>query len=69
MVAYACDFFEDGGHMKPVRYGAAGQEKPGMIDGSGRLRDLSGILDDITPAQLSDAALGRLSSLDASSLP
>ena len=55
--------------MKPVRYGAAGQEKPGMIDGSGRLRDLSGMLDDITPEQLSDAALGRLGSLDASSLP
>ena len=40
--------------MKLVRYGQAGKEKPGLIDAQGRLRDLSGVIADITPAHLSD---------------
>lgn len=43
--------------MKLVRFGTTGQEKPAMIDAAGRLRDLSGILDDITPEQLSGSVL------------
>ena len=33
--------------MKLVRYGAAGREKPGVIDAAGRIRDLSGMVPDI----------------------
>ena len=35
--------------MKLVRYGRPGHEKPGLIDNEGKLRDLSGIVDDISP--------------------
>ena len=39
--------------MKLVRYGAAGREKPGMIDGDGRIRDLSEVIPDLAGAALS----------------
>jgi 2-keto-4-pentenoate hydratase/2-oxohepta-3-ene-1,7-dioic acid hydratase in catechol pathway len=55
--------------MKLVRYGRPGKEKPGLIDEFGRLRSLAGIVDDITPAQLSDAALRKLQKIDPASLP
>lgn len=55
--------------MKLVRYGAPGAEKPGMIDDSGVLRDLSGEISDINGAALSDASLDKLRSLDPTSLP
>src|SRR5436309_10193761 len=46
--------------MKLVRYGRSGQEKPGLIDADGVLRDLSRVVKDITPAVLTPAALKRL---------
>ena len=46
--------------MKLVRFGPMGQEQPGLIDEQGSLRDLSAVLPDIGPAQLSDAVLDRL---------
>lgn len=55
--------------MKLVRYGQAGKEKPGLVDAAGRLRDLSGLLPDIGPAQLSDAQLGKLRKLKTDTLP
>jgi 2-keto-4-pentenoate hydratase/2-oxohepta-3-ene-1,7-dioic acid hydratase in catechol pathway len=55
--------------MKLVRYGRPGHEKPGMIDGDGKLRDLSSIIDDLGPAQLSDKALAKLSRVKPASLP
>ncbi|GHF34031.1 fumarylacetoacetate hydrolase family protein [Seohaeicola zhoushanensis] len=55
--------------MKLVRYGEPGQEKPGLIDSAGTLRDLSAHVGDITGAVLSDAALERLRALDPASLP
>ena len=55
--------------MKLVRYGRPGKEKPGLIDELGRLRSLAGIVDDITPAQLSPQALKKLAKIDADSLP
>lgn len=55
--------------MKLVRHGAAGKERPGLLDAEGRLRDLSAVVPDIGPAQLSDAALARLRRLDPSRLP
>ena len=55
--------------MKLVRYGRPGKEKPGLIDEFGRLRSLAGIVDDITPAQLSPQALKKLAKVDPDSLP
>jgi 2,4-diketo-3-deoxy-L-fuconate hydrolase len=55
--------------MKLVRYGRPGKEKPGLIDELGRLRSLAGIVDDVTPAQLSPQALKKLAKIDAASLP
>lgn len=55
--------------MKLVRYGPVGSEKPGLIDGSGNLRDLSQALDDIDGASLAPDSLARLGALDPSALP
>jgi 5-carboxymethyl-2-hydroxymuconate isomerase len=55
--------------MKLVRYGAIGQEKPGLIDKSGQLRDLSGQVKDLTGEAFSPASLAKIAALDAASLP
>lgn len=55
--------------MKLVRYGNPGKEKPGLIDAQGVLRDLSGVIKDIGPDQLSDAALAKLAKLKTDKLP
>jgi 2,4-diketo-3-deoxy-L-fuconate hydrolase len=55
--------------MKLVRYGKPGKEKPGLIDAEGKLRDLSGVIQDIAPEQLNDAALAKLRKLKTASLP
>ncbi len=55
--------------MKLVRYGRPGREKPGMIDADGKLRDLSGVIADIGPEQLSDKALAKLARIKPASLP
>jgi 2,4-diketo-3-deoxy-L-fuconate hydrolase len=55
--------------MKLVRYGQPRKEKPGLIDAAGRLRDLSAVLPDIGPAQLSDAVLRKLLRLKTDKLP
>ena len=55
--------------MRLVRYGRPGKEKPGLFDEEGRLRDLSGIIDDIDPSQLSDKALRKLAKVDQKTLP
>ncbi|EYC50356.1 2-hydroxyhepta-2,4-diene-1,7-dioate isomerase [Hylemonella gracilis str. Niagara R] len=55
--------------MKLVRYGKPGLEKPGLIDAEGRLRSLAGVVPDIGPTQLSDAALAKLQKLNADKLP
>ena len=55
--------------MKLVRYGNPGKEKPGLIDADGKLRDLSGVIKDIGPEQLSDAALAKLRRLKTDNLP
>jgi 2,4-diketo-3-deoxy-L-fuconate hydrolase len=55
--------------MKLVRYGNPGKEKPGLIDADGKLRDLSGVIKDIGPEQLGDAALNKLRHLKTASLP
>ncbi|MFY0478290.1 fumarylacetoacetate hydrolase family protein [Achromobacter marplatensis] len=55
--------------MKLMRYGAKGAEKPGLIDAQGKVRDLSGVLPDITAQTLGQARLAELRALDPSSLP
>ncbi|MDC6161197.1 fumarylacetoacetate hydrolase family protein [Achromobacter xylosoxidans] len=55
--------------MKLVRYGQPGQEKPGLIDAQGALRDLSGVVADIDTAAIAPAMLARLAQLDSASLP
>jgi 2-keto-4-pentenoate hydratase/2-oxohepta-3-ene-1,7-dioic acid hydratase in catechol pathway len=53
--------------MKLLRYGPQGQEKPGLLDGKGHIRDLSAHVPDIAGAVLTD--LDRLRGLDPESLP
>ena len=55
--------------MKLVRYGKPGQEKPGLIDSHGQLRDLSKVIQDVSPDQLSDKALAKLRKLKTDKLP
>lgn len=55
--------------MKLMRYGAKGAEKPGLIDAQGKVRDLSGVLPDITAQTLGQARLAELRELDPSTLP
>lgn len=55
--------------MKLLRFGEAGKEKPGMLDAQGRIRDLSGVVDDIAGDVLSDVQLDRLRSINIDALP
>jgi 2-keto-4-pentenoate hydratase/2-oxohepta-3-ene-1,7-dioic acid hydratase in catechol pathway len=55
--------------MKLVRYGNPGKEKPGLIDPEGKLRDLSKVVADIGPEQLSPKGLAKLAKLKADKLP
>jgi 2-keto-4-pentenoate hydratase/2-oxohepta-3-ene-1,7-dioic acid hydratase in catechol pathway len=55
--------------MKLVRFGAAGAEKPGILDQEGNVRDLSGHVPDFSGTHLSPAALAKLSAVDPASLP
>ncbi len=55
--------------MKLLRYGPRGQEKPGILDRDGKIRDLSGVVRDIDGAALAPASLDRLRRLDPASLP
>ncbi len=55
--------------MKLLRYGAHGQEKPAIVDSDGHIRDLSGVIDDISGSTLNDDALERLRAIDVSTLP
>ena len=55
--------------MKLCRYGKDGFEKPGMIDGEGKLRDLSKIVQNIGPNEISPRGLKMLSKVKPESLP
>jgi 2-keto-4-pentenoate hydratase/2-oxohepta-3-ene-1,7-dioic acid hydratase in catechol pathway len=55
--------------MKLLRYGPRGQEKPGLLDRQGKIRDLSGVVADLTPDVLAPASLDRLRKLNPDSLP
>jgi len=55
--------------MKLLRYGPAGREKPGMLDSSGNIRDLSRVVGQIGWAEISSAGLKKLSKIKPESLP
>jgi len=55
--------------MKLLRYGPPGQEKPGIVDRDGKIRDFSGAVGDIEGASLAPASLARLRGIDPTSLP
>jgi 2,4-diketo-3-deoxy-L-fuconate hydrolase len=55
--------------MKLVRYGRAGAERPGLVDAAGQLRDLSKVLEDITPEVVTPAGLKRLRGVKPERLP
>ncbi|KQY52446.1 ureidoglycolate lyase [Lysobacter sp. Root494] len=55
--------------MKLLRFGERGSEHPGMLDSHGRIRDLSGVIDDIVGDTLTPEGLARLRALDSGSLP
>src|SRR5215211_5863508 len=55
--------------MKLLRYGPPGGEKPGLLDASDTIRDLSGTIPDLAGEALSPAGLAKLAALDTASLP
>jgi len=55
--------------MKLVRFGDAGSESPGLIDGDSQIRDLGAHIEDISGAVLSPEVLARLAQIDVTSLP
>jgi 2,4-didehydro-3-deoxy-L-rhamnonate hydrolase len=55
--------------MKLCRYGKAGYEKPGLVDADGRIRDLSKIVDNLGPNEISPRGLKMLTRIKADSLP
>ncbi|MGQ8879640.1 fumarylacetoacetate hydrolase family protein [Delftia sp. NA_296.1] len=55
--------------MKLLRFGPEGQEKPGLLDAEGQIRDLSALLDDYTPRLLGREALRALAAIDPARLP
>lgn len=55
--------------MKLLRHGPQGAEKPGMLDSTGTIRDLSSVLSDVNGEALSPDALAKLAALDPATLP
>jgi 2,4-diketo-3-deoxy-L-fuconate hydrolase len=55
--------------LRLVRYGPAGEERPGLIDAQGQLRDLSAHISDIGPDTLADEALTAIAAIPTDQLP
>ncbi len=55
--------------MKLVRFGEMGKERPGLLDASGRIRDLSSVVADITGATLDSKTLAKLRAINPDTLP
>jgi 2-keto-4-pentenoate hydratase/2-oxohepta-3-ene-1,7-dioic acid hydratase in catechol pathway len=55
--------------MKLLRYGSPGAEKPGLLDSTGAIRDLSGIIPDVAGDVLLPASIAKLQKIDPASLP
>ena len=56
-------------HLKLVRFGAAGAERPGLVNADGSISDLSTVIPDVSGAALSPESLAKLRGLDAARLP
>tara|TARA_R110001583_G_scaffold2114_1_gene15527 strand:+ start:932 stop:1816 length:885 start_codon:yes stop_codon:yes gene_type:complete len=69
MAAGQTDYFRRNNNMKLVRFGSPGQEKPGILDSQGKVRDLSSIVGDIAGDVLSDEALTKLRDIEVTALP
>jgi 2-keto-4-pentenoate hydratase/2-oxohepta-3-ene-1,7-dioic acid hydratase in catechol pathway len=55
--------------MKLLRWGPPGEERPGILDGEGRIRDLSGVVRDIDGKAISPEGLAKIAAFDPSTLP
>lgn len=55
--------------MKLLRFGEVGQERPGLVDSDGNIRDLSGHINDVAGDSLSDATIAKVAVIDVNSLP
>ena len=55
--------------MKLLRYGPPGMERPGVLDVTGHIRDLSGVVTDIQGSTLNEESLAALAKLDLGALP
>ncbi len=55
--------------MKLLRYGIAGEERPGILDSDGQIRDLSSVIPDLDGQALSPESLARLAAVELGSLP
>ncbi|MFP3847326.1 fumarylacetoacetate hydrolase family protein [Pseudomonas sp. W5-01] len=55
--------------MKLLRYGEPGQERPGLLDSNGRIRDLTDLIGDLSGTALSPESIAHLQSQDVNSLP
>jgi 2-keto-4-pentenoate hydratase/2-oxohepta-3-ene-1,7-dioic acid hydratase in catechol pathway len=55
--------------MKLVRFGESGKEKPGVLDAKGQIRDLSGVIEDLSGDALGRESLARLKAIDPETLP
>jgi 2-keto-4-pentenoate hydratase/2-oxohepta-3-ene-1,7-dioic acid hydratase in catechol pathway len=62
-------FFQEISSVKLLRYGPIGEEKPGLLDEDGRIRDLSGQLNDLEETALDPDRLAALGKIDTGSLP
>lgn len=68
-LAPSCPLIRSWNIMKLLRYGPAGQEKPGLLDAEGRVRDLSGVIADVSGSALSPESLSKIAALDPATLP
>jgi 2-keto-4-pentenoate hydratase/2-oxohepta-3-ene-1,7-dioic acid hydratase in catechol pathway len=55
--------------MKLLRWGPPGEERPGILDGEGRIRDLSGVVRDIDGKAISPEGLAKIAAYDPNTLP
>jgi 2,4-diketo-3-deoxy-L-fuconate hydrolase len=55
--------------MKLLRHGLPGQEKPGLVDDAGNIRNLVGVIDDVAGEALSSESFGKLRTIEPDKLP
>ena len=55
--------------MRLLRHGLQGNESPGLLDAEGAIRDLAGVVADISPAGIADGLIDKLRSIDPRDLP